>query len=171
MSEYYANIARCSNRLIKKFNTRDPFTIAKGLGVEILVCDGLKNLKGMYRIIKRNRFIFLNSKNSPEMNRIVCAHELGHDRLHREFAKDAPFQEFMLYNMASRHEYEANIFAANLLLGDDEVLEYIKNGFDTLQIASATETDINLVALKVDYLIRNGHNLIKQEHNSKFLKK
>ena len=104
------------------------------------------------------------------MNRIVCAHELGHDRLHRNFAKDTLFQEFMLYNMASRHEYEANIFAANLLLDDDEVLEYIKNGYDTLKIASATETDINLVALKVDYLIRNGHNLIKQEHNSKFLK-
>ena len=168
---YYENIAACSEGLIKKYKTRDPFVIADAIGIEILYSDKLKRLKGMYRVIKRNRFIFLNSKNSPEMNRIVCAHELGHDRLHLEFAKDIPFQEFMLYDMASRHEYEANVFAANLLLDDSEVLEYIENGYDTLQIAKATATDINLVALKVDYLIRNGHDLIKQEHNSTFLKK
>ena len=168
---YYTNIAACSKGLIKKYKTNDPFVIAKALGIEILYSDDLKRLKGMYRVIKRNRFIILNNKNSPEMSRIVCAHELGHDQLHREFAKNTPFQEFVLYDMASRHEYEANVFAANLLLDDSEVLEYIENGYDTLQIASATETDINLVALKVDYLIRNGHNLIKQEHNSKFLKK
>ncbi len=171
MSNYYASIAKCSNGLIRKYGTRDPFVIAKSLGIEILYCSGLNRLKGMYRIIKRNRFIILNEKNSPEMNRIVCAHELGHDRLHRDFAKSTPIQEFMLYDMASRHEYEANIFAASLLLDDGEVLEYIANGYDTLQIAKATKTDINLVALKVDYLIRNGHDLVKQEHNSKFLKK
>ena len=171
MNAYYADIAACSDKLIKKFNTRDPFVIAEGLGITIIYSDKLKRLKGMYRIIKRNRFIFLNSKNTNEMNRIVCAHELGHDRLHRDFAKTTPIQEYMLYDMASRHEYEANIFAANLLLDDKEVLEYIENGYDTLQIASATETDINLVALKVDYLIRNGYNLNKQEHNNKFLKK
>lgn len=170
MSAYYANIAACSIDLIRKYGTRDPFAIAKALGIEILYSDDMNRLKGMYRIIKRNRFIILNSKNSSEMNRIVCAHELGHDRLHRDFAKTTPLQEFMLYDMASRHEYEANIFAANLLLDDDEMLEYIKNGYDTLQIAKATETDINLVALKVDYLIRNGYNLKKQEHNNKFLK-
>ena len=104
------------------------------------------------------------------MNKIVCAHELGHDQLHREFAKNEPIQEFMLYDMSSRREYEANIFAAELLLDDDEILDLIEKGYDSLQIAKATETDINLVALKVDSLIRKGHTLRGQEHNSKFLK-
>jgi Zn-dependent peptidase ImmA (M78 family) len=170
MNAYYADIYKCSKRLIRKFGTSDPFVIAKGLGIEILYSDGLRQLKGMYRIIKRNRFIILNSANTPEMNRIVCAHELGHDRLHKEFAKTNHIQEFMLYDMTSRYEYEANIFAANLLLDDNETLEYIKSGYDALQIAKVTATDINLVALKVDCLIRKGHCLNKQEHNSKFLK-
>jgi Zn-dependent peptidase ImmA (M78 family) len=104
------------------------------------------------------------------MNAIVCAHELGHDQLHRVLAKDTPFQEFMLYDMASRTEYEANIFAAELLLDTGSVLEYVKNGYDSLQIASATGTDINLVALKVDSLIRSGYDLREQPHDSKFLK-
>ena len=72
--------------------------------------------------------------------------------------------------MTSRREYEANIFAANLLLDDREILKYIKEGYDTLQIAKMTYTDINLVALKVDFLIRNGYYLKSQDYNSGFLK-
>lgn len=170
MESNFTDIATRSQRLIKKYGTRDPFVIAQKLGIEIIYADELKRLKGMYRIIKRNRFIILNSSNSQPMNAIVCAHELGHDQLHRDYAKTAPLQEFMLYDMASRREYEANVFAAELMLSDDEILDYIEKGYDTMQIAKATYTDINLVALKVDLLIRNGHYLKKQEHNNKFLK-
>lgn len=170
MSAYYSNIIAASEKLIRKYQTNDPFIIAKALGIEILYSDKLKRLKGMYRIIKRNRFIILNSKNSTEINRIVCAHELGHDRLHKVYADSEAFQEFTLYDMSSQYEYEANIFAANLLLSNEAVLELVENGYDSLQIAMATNTDINLVALKVDLLIRNGYNLNKQSHNSKFLK-
>lgn len=170
MENYFTDITARSRRLIKRYGTRDPFIIAEKLGIEIVYADELKRLKGMYRVIKRNRFIFLNSANSHAMNAIVCAHELGHDQLHREYAKTTPIQEFMLYDMASRREYEANIFAADLLLDDKEVLDYIDKGYDTLQIAKATYTDINLVALKVDWLIRNGYYLNKQEHDNKFLK-
>lgn len=170
MSAYYSNIIAASEKLIRKYQTNNPFVIAKALGIEILYSDNLNRLKGMYQIINRNRFIILNSKNSSEINRIVCAHELGHDRLHSSYATSKSFQEFTLYDTSSQYEYEANIFAANLLLSNEEVLEYIKNGYNSLQIAMATSTDINLVALKVDLLIRNGYSLNKQLHNSKFLK-
>jgi Zn-dependent peptidase ImmA (M78 family) len=170
MNEYFGDITKRSEKLIRICGTRDPFVIAKALGISVIYADGLKRLKGMYRVIKRNRFIILNSGNTETMNAVVCAHELGHDQLHREYAKNSPIQEFMLYDMASRREYEANIFASELLLDDKEILEYVWQGYDSLQIAKATETDINLVALKVDSLIRKGYTLTPQEHNSKFLK-
>ena len=170
MENSFTDITACSRKLIAKYGTRDPFTIAQNLGIEVIYANELKRLKGMYRVIKRNRFIILNCSNSSAMNTIVCAHELGHDQLHREYAKTTPIQEFMLYDMASRREYEANVFAAELLLDDNEILDYIEKGYDTLQIAKATYTDINLVALKVDHLIRNGYYLKKREHNNKFLK-
>jgi len=156
--------------LVERFGTRDPFVIAKETGVNVMFSDKLKRLKGMYFLIKRNRFIVLNSKNSEQMNRIVCAHELGHDRLHREYAADRALQEFMLYDMSTRREYEANMFAAELLLDDEEILEYIRMGMDVFGIAAATSTDINLVALKVDCLINAGYRLRIQEHDDKFLK-
>ena len=159
------------NALVRRFNTRDPFEIAKGLGIEVLFCNNFGSLKGMYRVIKRNRFIFINADLSEQMQRIVCAHELGHDQLHRNLAKTGAIQEFMLYDMATKPEYEANVVAAEILLDSEEVLDYIYSyGYTIEQIATAMSSDINLVALKVAELNCRGHNLRDQEHRSDFLK-
>ena len=45
-------------RLVKRFGTRDPFQIATGLGISVKLCDRYNSLKGMYMVIKRNRFFF-----------------------------------------------------------------------------------------------------------------
>ena len=63
--------------------------------------------------------------------------------------KEAQYREFMLYDMTTKAEYEANIVAAEILLDTDEILEYIYDyGYTSEQIARAMGTDINLVALK-----------------------
>lgn len=164
-------LSEAGERLVKRCGTRDPFEIARQLGVEVLLCDGFGPLKGMYRVIKRNRFIFINRELAPQMQRIVCAHELGHDRLHRDMAKTGAIQEFMLYDMTTKPEYEANIVAAEILLDTDEVLDYVYSyGYTSEQIAKAMETDINLVALKVAHLAETGHTLRRVEHRADFLK-
>ena len=105
------------------------------------------------------------------MQRIVCAHEIGHDQLHRDLAKNNSIREFMLYDMTTRPEYEANVVAAEILLDSQEVLDYIFNLDYTIeQIATAMSTDINLVALKVAELNCQGYRLRQQEHKSDFLK-
>ena len=160
-------------RLVRRFQTRDPFEIAQGLGIVVYDdCEGFGDLKGMYSVVKKQRSIFLNKNLDERTARIVCAHEIGHDQLHRDIVKQNRFlQEFQLYNMASRREYEANIVGASILLSDEEILDYIYHyRFDSEQIARATHTDINLVALKVAHLIEKGYKLRALEHNSKFLK-
>ena len=119
------NLSKVGSRLVKRCGTRDPFSIARQLGIEVLFCEDFGPLKGMYRVIKRSRFIFINENLSGRMQRIVCAHELGHDQLHRNLAKGSAIQEFMLYDMTTKPEYEANIVAAEILLDTDEILEYI----------------------------------------------
>ena len=106
------HLSKVGSDLVRRCGTRDPFRIAQELGIEVLFCDDFGPLKGMYRVIKRNRFIFINKDLSSRMQRIVCAHELGHDQLHRHLAKGNALQEFMLYDMATKPEYEANIVAA-----------------------------------------------------------
>ena len=55
------------------------------------------------------------------MKQIVAAHELAHIVLHQSQLKIAPMKDTVLYNMASQTEYEANLFAADLLLDDEEI--------------------------------------------------
>ena len=77
----------------KRYGSRDPFEIARQLGINVMLCKNFGSLKGMYRVIKRNRFIFLNNSLDENMLRIVCAHELGHDQLHRNMAKTTRSEE------------------------------------------------------------------------------
>ena len=164
------HLALVGNRLVKKCGSRNPFEIATDIGVEVLFCKDFGPLKGMYRVIKRNRFIFINKDLTDGMQRIVCAHELGHDQLHRQFAKENPIQEFMLYDMRSKPEYEANIVAAEILLDNEELLEYIyRYRYSAEEIAHAMNTDINLVALKIAHLNELGYDLRPIEHRSDFL--
>lgn len=105
------------------------------------------------------------------MQRIVCARELGHDQFDRNLVKGNSFQEFMLYDMTTKPEYEANIVAAESLLDTNEVPEYIYQYEYTFeQIAFASQADINLVLLKVAHLIETGYDLHRQEQRSDFLK-
>ena len=164
-------LSEVGERLVRRCGTRDPFEIARQLGVEVLFCQDFGSMKGMYRVVKRTRFIFLNRDLTPQMQRIVCAHELGHDQLHRGLAKTGALQEFMLYDMTTKPEYEANIVAAEILLDTDEVLDYVYNfGYTSEQIAKAMSTDINLVALKVAHLAEINRRLRPIEHRADFLK-
>ena len=165
------SLSKVGSSLVRRCGTRDPFHIADELGIDVLFCDAFGPLKGMYRVIKRNRFIFINQDLSERMQRIVCAHELGHDQLHRNLAMGNALKEFMLYDMTTRPEYEANIVASEILLDTDEILEYIYHyDYTSEQIARVMESDINLVALKIAHLAEAGYNLRRIEHRSDFLK-
>ena len=164
-------LSEVGERLVRRCGTRDPFEIARQLGVEVLFCPDFGSMKGMYCVVKRTRFIFLNRDLTLQMQRIVCAHELGHDQLHRDLATTGAIQEFMLYDMTTKPEYEANIVAAEILLDTDEVLDYVYNfGYTSEQIAKAMSTDINLVALKVAHLAESNRGLRPIEHREDFLK-
>ena len=81
----------------------------------------------------KNKFVTLNSNLDDVMTAIVLAHEIGHDRVHRNDLGSGQyaFQEFNLFNMrANRKEFEANVFASQILLDSEELLEYVNQGFD-----------------------------------------
>ena len=116
--------------------------------------------------------MFIKEDLHPVMENIVLLHELGHDSLHRDEAtKAGGFKEFNIFDIRdSRMEYEANIFATQIALPDDDFLELAEQGYDVQQIASAMHSDVNLVALKADTLISQGYRLRPQEHRNDFLK-
>ncbi len=158
-------------RLVQKYGTRDPFLIAEGLGLIVSEWPDFKRLKGMYTIIKRNRYVFLNDELDENTKRIVLAHEIGHDQLHRTLAKQGGLKEFTLYDVKSRPEYEANIVASEILLDTDELLQHIyEDHYTATEIAGIMQTDLNLVAMKVLHLNSLGYPVNHQDYRSDFLR-
>lgn len=160
-----------ADKLVRKFGTRNADRLASELGIIVVPRNFVKQ-KGVYKVIERNRYIFIKNDLHPVMHSIVLLHEIGHDTLHRkESISVGGFKEFNIFDMQDkRMEYEANVFAAQISLPDDEVLEYMYEGYDVGQIAKAMHSDINLVALKADALIKQGYKLRRQEYRSSFLK-
>ena len=162
-----SHIIRAAESIVQRFGTRNSDRIASDLGIHVLECP-LGNLKGMYKIVERNRFVFLNTHLGEVMRGIVLLHEIGHDQLHRKEAEQ--FQEFNLFDMAANQmEYEANLFAAQVALPDEEILEYVHQQYTDAQIAQIMSSDINLVALKISELARRGHKFRVPEHKRNFL--
>ena len=112
-----SEIVQKANRIVAQCSTRDPKRIARELGIEVMYLPFSKQ-RGAYKVIMRNRFMFIKDNLHPVMENIVLLHELGHDALHREEAtKVGGFKEFEIFNMRdNRMEYEANLFAAQISL-------------------------------------------------------
>ncbi len=73
-------IVQTANRLVDTLGTGDPHRIARELGIEVVPVD-FKRQRGAYKVLMRNRFIFIKNDLHPVMERIVMLHEIGHDVL------------------------------------------------------------------------------------------
>ena len=95
---------------------------------------------------------------SEEEKRIVAAHELGHIVLHRKQLKMAPMSDNRLYNMTDETEYQANLFAADLLISDKDVADLSKNEeLDYFSFCSSLYATPELMSFK---LYVNGRYLV-----------
>lgn len=84
------------------------------------------------------------------MQRIVCAHELGHALMHKALCvKQEGFLEYEIFDIQDDTEYEANAFASNLLIDEKEMLEYFHDGYDVVQTARALNINVNLLLIKL----------------------
>ena len=73
-------------------------------------------------------------------------------------SKNSPFHEYELFDITSQPEYEANIFAAHLLLDDDEVARLAKDNRTDVEIAGMLNVNINLLIFKMNEMNRYGAN-------------
>jgi Zn-dependent peptidase ImmA (M78 family) len=100
-------------KLVRRFKTNDPFVIAKGLNIIIRHAEFGPGTRGLYYRRLRRRFIVIHNDLPEEWQRVVCAHELGHDRLHSGLSQFW-IDEHTFFN-SGKFERQANIFAVKLL--------------------------------------------------------
>ena len=151
-------ITKMSHSLVSSFHTRDPFVICDNLGILVRFKD-IGNVKGIYTFYKRNRFVIVNSLLCDDEKKIVCAHELGHDMLHRSLIKNAHIYDKHLNDFSLRPEFEANAFAAELLIDDRFVIENAKVFTTISSLAGEIGVSESLLKLKCAIMKNRGINL------------
>lgn len=81
-------------------------------------------------------------------------------------------QEYQLFNLRNATEYEANAFAAHLLLDNDDVYALAREGYDVVQMANAMNSHINLMLIKLQEMNKLGYDLrVPIEPDGRFLRK
>lgn len=131
-------------KLERKYQTRNPFELAKALGI-LITHENLGTINGYYNKQFRIKQIHINCSLPEHLQTLTCAHELGHALLHPD--SSTPFLRSFTYFSVDRMELEANKFAINLLLPDDTLTEYQE--YTIGQIARITGYSEELIKLRL----------------------
>lgn len=122
---YLPHVDEKIEKLVRTFQTRDPFQLAKEIGV-VVIEEALGDIYGYYSRNRRIQFIHINDRFDGAQRLITCAHELGHCVLHPD--ENTPFLSNATIVSELKIEKEANYFATNLLVNpDDDGIEYLND--------------------------------------------
>ena len=162
-----------TQKLIRKYKTRDPFKIMDNMHVIVGESSSFQKLKGFCFMSCKTIYVQISSFLSEEEKQIVAAHELGHIILHRTQLKMAPMKEDTLYNMQDNTEYQANLFAADLLLSDADIADMAHNeDLDYFSLCSTLNSTPELMSFKLYSLTKRGQAYhMPMEIQSNFLAK
>ena len=128
----------------KKFDTSNPFEIAKQLHIEVLIGD-IGSRDGCYMYLKKHKCIFLSENLDEHLQNFVMAHELGHAIMHPK--QNCYFIRNNTFLLNSKTENEANKFAIELLVSDQDIEE--KRNFTLEQISRSLGYDQQLIELRL----------------------
>lgn len=130
------------DNLIKRYETRNPITLAKDLGITIQIGE-LKNFSGCHLKIHDRKFIYVNERLEERKALEVVAHELGHCLLHDGDFYFFSFGKAVYENVA---EKEAYIFSSELLIPDNVILD--NPNFTQEQLSMLTGFSQKLIEFK-----------------------
>ena len=145
------------NELIDKYKTNNPFELIEYLKIK-LMCSNNEELKGYCISVKNYPYIGVSCLLSEPEQRIVAAHELGHFILHMDQTSLYRFEDDNIYNSSDKTEYQANLFAANLLISDDDVNELVGcEDMDYFKMCNILSVTPDLMAFKLISMANRGY--------------
>lgn len=138
------DIKKKADYLARKYRTRNPFEILQGLNA-ILVFVPLSGTRAFYQYFQRNNIIYINENLSQHEQIFECAHEMGHMFLHRK--SNAIFMDTRTCFNTNKFEIEADTFAMDLLISDDDLKEY--PNYTTEQLSRFLGYEKRLIELRL----------------------
>lgn len=146
--------------LKRRFPYADAEEICDALNIGVMYLpmgDTPAACKGFFLRKARIRKIVINDSLSDYHRRIILPHELGHGVLHGKTERECAFHDFALFDDTAVAEYEANIFAAEFLLSDREVLSLLNGDMSFFKAAAILQVPPELLDFKFRVLKRQGY--------------
>lgn len=146
-------------KLKKKYKTSDPFIILEGMNVQIWDTPEGTKMKGFCFLANKTFYVSINPDLPYEMRRIVAAHELGHIILHKAQLKMAMMTDYNLNDFQKDTEYEANMFAVELLVSDDEINQgVLMDGDEYFTLCSKLNITPTMMSFKLFAMHGRGYS-------------
>lgn len=164
----YAEITESVKALKRRYGESDPFRLCRAMDIKLLyqaMGTHPHAVKGFFLEYKRISTITVNSDLPKNIQRIIVAHELGHACNHRNSGIHA-FHELALFDHTSQMEKDANLFAAELLLDDHEVLQVLNQDTTFFAAASALYVPVELLDFKFRVMKWKGYKLVEPPINA-----
>ena len=159
----YDEICDAVEKLKKQYEEPDPFRLCRLMGVKLLYQQLGKEpdaIKGFFLESKRIKTITVNSDLPSVIQRIIVSHELGHAVLHRKSGIHA-FHEVGLFDESSVYEKDANLFAAEYLLKDEDVLASLNSDTTFSSAAARLLVPMELLDFKFRVMKWKGYKLVE----------
>lgn len=140
------DIRREVSYLKRYYKTNDPFEVIKSKNI-LLMYENLGCIRGYYNLILRQKQIHLNCNLDEFQKKFTGAHELGHAIMHPKSC--TPFLLENTYQSVDKLEIQANKFAVELLIEDQDLLEAQEQGYTVNQISCLLGYEKELIELRL----------------------
>ena len=117
---------RKAAEIAERYKSRDPFDIIDRRCIKLKMTHRFTDLLGYFVIKNKIHYIGVNANAPFDLQRTIAAHELGHAILHclEAMQRGSLQDDTMLYSVVGgKMENDANLFAGELLLADEDILE------------------------------------------------
>ena len=163
------------NKVKMKYQESDPFRLAAAMKIivkRIPLGTASNCCKGFCMRESRKTCIVINCDLPEIIQQIILIHEIGHAVLHQKTLQVKGFHDFELFDGVSQCEDEANCFAADYLLEDEDVLEKLNADMSFFQAAAELQVPPELLDFKFRMMKRSGVQNVDSPitANSDFLK-
>lgn len=109
------------DNLCRKYKTRNPYELIDAMGIILQYGENMEKVRGFYLYANRIKLICVGNGLPEHIERFVISHELGHAVMHKQ--SSAPFLQSTFLSL-DRMEIEANKFATELVISDEEIMEH-----------------------------------------------
>ncbi len=148
--------------LKNKYQTNDPFALCDAMDVSVVfhsMGNQQDSCKGFVTRMYGIDIVTINSDLSDLFQSFTCAHELGHIIANPK-RRTLSYSDNSYFDTTSSDEKEANYFAAELLLSDDEVMEAVNEELTYTKAAAILCVPAELLDLKLRIMSEKGYKLI-----------